>query len=142
MTEVFQYLRNWFDRNQPKFSGNFIIENGSLVGDYGIKRGQFYRINGSALNDGVYEFGVDTLEDESFDGTIQLMAVPRDVRNLITDIKLWQEKYGGVDSVNMSPFQGESFGGYAYTKASGGSTSSVPTWQSVFADRLGRYKKL
>lgn len=144
MTEVFQYLRNWFDRNQPKFSGNFTIENGALVGDFGLKTGQFYRIIGSALNDGVYIYGSDTLTDETFEGTIWLMAVPKDVRNLITEIELWQEKYGGVDSTNMSPYQSESFGGYSYSKASGGtsSQSSVPTWQSVFADRLGRYKKL
>ena len=142
MTDVFQYLRNWFDRNQPKYYGNFTIEDGALVGDYKIATGQFYRIVGSALNDGVYVYGQEQLDDETFEGAIWLMAVPRDVRNLIAEIDLWQEKYGGVDSANMSPYQSESFGGYSYTKASGGSTSSVPTWQSVFADRLGRYKKL
>lgn len=144
MTEVFQYLRNWFDRNQPKYYGEFKIENGALVGDYKIATGQFYRIMGSALNDGVYKYGTDALEDEIFEGSIWLMAVPKDVRNLINEITLWQEKYGGIDSENMSPFQSESFGGYSYTKASGSSTSSssVPTWQAVFADRLGRYKKL
>ena len=144
MTEVFQYLRNWFDRNQPKYYGKFIIENGALVGDYKIATGQFYRIIGSALNDGVYIYGQERLDNETFEGAIWLMAVPRDVRNLIAEIGSWQEKYGGVDSVNMSPYQSESFGGYSYSKASGSSTSSasVPTWQSVFADRLGRYKKL
>lgn len=144
MTEVFQYLRNWFDRNQPKYYGKFIIENGALVGDYKIATGQYYRIIGSALNDGVYIYGQERLDNETFEGAIWLMAVPRDVRNLIAEIGSWQEKYGGVDSVNMSPYQSESFGGYSYSKASGSSTSSasVPTWQSVFADRLGRYKKL
>lgn len=141
MTEVFQYLRNWFDRNQPKYYGQFKIENGALVGEYGIATGQYFRIIGSALNDGVYKYG-DTLEDEVFDGAIWLMAVPRDVRNLITEITAWQEKYGGIDSENMSPYQSESFGGYSYSKGTGSSESSVPTWQSVFADRLGRYKKL
>ena len=144
MTDIFQYLRNWFDRNQPKYYGNFKIENGALVGDYKIATGQFFRIIGSALNDGVYIFGQEELSDEEFDGAIWLMAVPKDVRNLITEIEAWVEKYGGVDSANMSPYQSESFGGYSYSKASGGSSSqaSVPTWQSVFADRLGRYKKL
>lgn len=145
MTEVFQYLRNWFDRNQPKYYGKFTIENGALVGDYKIATGQFYRIMGSALNDGVYKYGSEEeLDDEVFEGAIWLMAVPKDVRNLIAEIDMWQEKYGGIDSANMSPYQSESFGGYSYSKASGGSTSSssVPTWQSVFADRLGRYKKL
>lgn len=144
MTDIFQYLRNWFDRNQPKYYGKVTIENGALVGDYKIATGQFYRIIGSALNDGVYIYGQEQLDDETFEGAIWLMAVPRDVRNLIAEIDLWQEKYGGVDSVNMSPYQSESFGGYSYSKASGSSTSSasVPTWQSVYADRLGRYKKL
>lgn len=143
MTEVFQYLRNWFDRNQPKYYGKFQIEDGALVGDYKIATGQYYRIIGSALNDGVYKYGSEKLFDETFDGAIWLMAVPVDVRNLITEISIWQDTYGGVDSANMSPYQSESFGGYSYSKASGGTTSSaVPTWQSVFADRLGRYKKL
>lgn len=144
MTEVFQYLRNWFDKNQPKYYGKFKIENGALVGDYKIATGQFYRIIGSALNDGVYSYGQEELDDEEFDGAIWLMAVPKDVRNLIGEINIWNEKYGGADSANMSPYSSESFGGYSYSKASGGSTSasSVPTWQSVFADRLGRYKKL
>lgn len=143
MTEVFQYLRNWFDRNQPKYYGKFQIEDGALVGDYKIATGQYYRIIGSALNDGVYKYGSEKLLDETFDGAIWLMAVPVDVRNLITEISIWQDTYGGVDSANMSPYQSESFGGYSYSKASGGTTSSaVPTWQSVFADRLGRYKKL
>lgn len=144
MTEVFQYLRNWFDRNQPKYYGKFIIENGALVGDYKIATGQFYRIIGSALNDGVYKYGEEGLTDETFEGAIWLMAVPKDVRMLVTEITMWQEKYGNLDSENMSPFQSESFGGYSYSKASGNSASasSVPTWQSVFADRLGRYKKL
>jgi hypothetical protein len=144
MTEVFQYLRNWFDRNQPKYYGQFKIEDGALVGDYKIATGQFYRIIGSALNDGVYKYGSDELNDETFEGALWLMAVPSDVRKLINEINAWQEKYGNVDSENMSPFQSESFGGYSYSKASGSSASasSVPTWQSVFADRLGRYKKL
>ena len=141
MTEVFQYLRNWFDRNQPKYYGQFQIEDCALVGDYKIATGQYYRIIGSALNDGVYKYGSEELLDETFDGAIWLMAVPVDVRNLITEISIWQDKYGGVDSANMSPYQSESFGGYSYSKASGGA-SAVPTWQSVFADRLGRYKKL
>lgn len=142
MTEVFQYLRNWFDRKQPKYYGKFTIENGALVGDYKIATGQFFRIIGSALNDGVYKFGDEDLVDETFEGAIWLMAVPKDVRNLINEIMLWQEQYGSIDSANMSPFQSESFGGYSYSKASGGTASSIPTWQSVFADRLGRYKKL
>lgn len=139
MTDIFQYLKNWFDRNQPKYYGNFKIENGALVGDYRMATGQFFRIMGSALNDGVYIYGQEELTDEEFEGAVWLMAVPKEVRHLITEIDMWVEKYG-ADS--MSPYQSESFGGYSYSKASGSSSSGMPTWQSVFADRLMRYKKL
>lgn len=148
MTDIFQYLRNWFDRNQPKFYGKFKIEEGVITsindGDMGLKTNQFYRIIGSSLNDGVYQYGKDVLVDEDFDGAVWLMGVPNDVRQLVTEIDMWVEKYGGIDSTTMSPFQSESFAGYSYSKASGAgsSASAVPTWQSVFADRLGRYKKL
>lgn len=138
MTDIFQYLRNWFDKKQPKYYGKFKIENGALVGDYKIATGQFFRIIGSALNDGVYIYGQEQLQDEEFEGAIWLMAVPQDVRLLIIEIDMWIEKYG-ADSA--SPYQSESFGGYSYTKGSG-SSSGMPTWQSVFADRLARYKKL
>lgn len=147
LTEICNYLKNWFDFEQPKFYGKFKIENGILTsindGDMGIITGQYFRIIGSVLNDGVYSLA-DELEDEEFVGAVWLMAVPKDVKSVANDIKAWQEKYGGVDSINLSPFQSESFGGYSYSKggSSNTSSSSVPTWQSIFADRLARYKKI
>ena len=143
LTEICLYLKNWFDYNQPKYFGKITISHGSV--DKNIPSNQYYRIVGSVFNDGVYKKGSETLVDEEFDGAIWLMAVPKDVQNLATEIAMWQETYGGYDSQNMSPYQSESFGGYSYSKASGansGSASSVPTWQSVFADRLRRYKKI
>jgi hypothetical protein len=110
----------------------------------GIQTGQYYRIIGSTFNDGVFKHGSESLIDETFDGSVWLMAVPPDFVSLATEISMWQEKYGTAESENMSPYASESFGGYSRTKASGGSSSksSVPTWQGVFADRLGRYKKI
>lgn len=59
LTELCQELRNWFDRGQPKWYGTFTIENGALVlrDDMSLKDGQYFRIVGSALNDGVYQYG-------------------------------------------------------------------------------------
>jgi hypothetical protein len=148
MTELCLYLNNWFFNNQPQFFGLFKIENGVLVsindGDMGIKTGQYYRIEGSVFNNGVHKHGSELLVDESFDGSVRLMAVPKDVESLATEIATWQTMYGGAASENMSPFQSESLGPYSYSKGSVGSNSasSVPTWQSVYADRLRRYKKL
>lgn len=148
MTELCLYLKNWFFDNQPQFFGLFKIENGVLVsmndGDMGIMTGQYYRIAGSVFNNGVHKHGSETLVDETFDGSVRLMAVPKDVVDLATEIATWQTMYGGASSANMSPFNSESLGVYNYSKGAvgSGSASSVPTWQSVYGDRLRRYKKL
>lgn len=145
LTEICQYLKNWFNRGQKKIFGEFTIQNNQLnISD--IQTGQYYRIIGSVFNDGVHKKGSETLTDETFDGAIWLMAVPKDVIALADEIADWQSKYGTTESENMSPFQSESFGGYSYSKSSGGSasatSSSVPTWQTVYADQLRRYKKI
>ena len=146
LNEICMYLKNWFDYRQPKYFGEFKIENGVLTPDVEIKENQYYRIVGSLFNDGVYKKGSEELTDETFNGAVWLMAVPKDVITLATEIAMWQEKYGGVSSENMSPFQSESFGGYSYSKASGGNNeatgSSVPTWQGVYGARLRRYRKI
>jgi hypothetical protein len=145
LTEICLYLKNWFNLNQSKYFGEITIENGRFDLMSEIQQSQYYRIVGSVFNDGVHKRGSEELTDETFNGAIWLMAVPQDVISLATEINMWQEKYGGVDSEAMSPFQSESYGGYSYSKASGGNSesgSSVPTWQSVFGARLRRYKKI
>ena len=92
----------------------------------------------------------DVLHDEdAFDGSIWAMAVPPDVIALAEEIEAWQAKYGGVDSAAMSPFNSESFGGYSYSKYGGGTSGSTTgasspsaSWQSVFASRLNRWRKI
>ena len=146
LTEICSYLKNYFDFNMPKYYGNFEIIEGSLTPDVGILPGQYYRIIGSVFNDGVWKYGEDTLTDESFNGSVWLMAVPPDLIGIMSDISDWQAKYGSVDSENMSPYSSESFGGYSYSKGPGGSGDGNGTfansWQSVFASRLRRWKKL
>lgn len=145
LTDLCQELRNWFDRGQPKWYGEFTIENGALVlrDDVSLKVGQYYRIVGSALNDGVYQWGNenDGLAEESFTGAIWAMAVPPAVIALSDEIDAWALKYG--DAAN-SPYQSESFGGYTYSKASGGSSSGAGgvCWQSIFKNKLDRWRKI
>lgn len=144
LTELCLYLNNWFDRNQPHYFGDFIISNGALrsvsEGDILVPN-QYYRIVGSVFNDGVYKHDSEQLIDETFNGAVWMMAVPPDVISTATEIAMWQAKYGGVDSEAMSPFSSESFGGYSYSKSSS-NTSTNPTWQTVFNDRLRRYRKI
>lgn len=151
LTDICAYLRNWFDRNQPKFIGRFSVENGMITSyddeDMGIQEGQYYRVIGSVFNDGVWQYGTDDLEDEVFDGAVWLMAIPPALKDLAEEIEEWQKKYGGIDSTAMSPFTSESFAGYSYTKASGGSGSDTYSgtpagWQDVFSARLARWKKI
>ena len=150
LTEICQYLHNWFDRkpdgtSYPKFYGDFTIENGQLVTDQ-LADGQYFRIMGSLFNDGVHSFSSsDQLTDETFTGAVWSLGIPPAVVQLAADITQWQAMYGGSDSAAMSPFQSESFGGYSYSKSSGGSSdgsADAGTWQSAFATRLNPWRKI
>lgn len=147
MTELCAELHNWFDRGQPKFKGAFEISNGKLTNEEflaTIQLNQYFRIIGSVFNDGVFKNTESlSLTDEKFDGTIWLMSVPKAVVDLSDEIDEWLEKY---EDVSTSPFQSESFGGYAYSKASSatadGARVGALSWQSIFANRLNRWRKV
>ena len=144
LTELCQELRNWFEREI--FFGTFTIEDGQInLPEGSLQNGQFFRIVGSVFNDGVHNYdseNAEPLTDEVFEGAIWSMAIPPAVIDLSERISAWVTTYG--DSVS-SPYSSESFGGYSYTKASSGqgnANSSVPTWQSTFADELNRWRKI
>ena len=147
LTEICQYLKNWFNRkpdggNYPKYEGTFTITDGH-ISSLELADGQYYRIIGSLYNDGVRLYPNDLLTDETFTGEVWQMGVPPEVVNLATDISAWRDKYEAVDSEAMSPYQSESFGGYSYSKASGGvGANGAGTWQSVFSARLDIWRKI
>lgn len=145
LTELCKEINNWFEKKM--YIGQFTIEDSVITGNYSLQENQYFRIVGSVFNDGVYQFNDDLeLIDETFKGGIWAMAVPKEVIALAADIKDWTDKYQTVDSVAMSPFNSESFGGYSYSKSSGGSTSGnvdlSGTWQGAFADRLNHWRKI
>jgi hypothetical protein len=139
LTEVCQYLHNWFER--AKYISRITIADNEITtandGRITIAEGQYFRIIGSALNDGVHQYPCE-LRAESFDGAVWLMGVPADFVGLVNEIADWMEKYG--DAVN-SPFTSESFGGYSYSKGSTAGSNGA-TWQSVFASRLNAWRKI
>ena len=145
LTELCQELHNWFDLERHE--GTFTISGGTLTADF-LLPGQYYRVIGSVFNDGVHQFGsaTDCLIDETFDGAVWALGIPKAVVDLADHINWWREKYEAVDSQAMSPFNSESFGGYSYTKsgsssgAASGSTSSG--WKAVFASNLNRWRKI
>lgn len=145
LTELCQELRNWFDLDRRY--GTFTISGGALTADF-LVQGQYYRIKGSIFNDGVHQFGDETdLVDETFNGEVWAMGIPKAVIELSEQIDAWKTKYESIDSQSMSPYQSESFGGYSYSKAStsaaAGSAASTPTgWKAVFASALNRWRKI
>lgn len=106
-----------------------------------MRAGQYFRIVGSVLNDGVYQYGNCALRDETFEGAVWAMSVPAEFLRLEEEIKAWRTQY---ENAANSPFQSESFAGYSYTKSSanGNSGGSVTGWQGVFASRLNKWRKL
>lgn len=140
--EVCNEIHNFFD--YERVYGKITISNGELV-DVSLEEGQYFRIVGSVLNDGVYQYPADSnqLLNETFDGAVWKMAVPRAFLELCEEIEGWKDKYLSVDSMANSPFTSESFGGYSYSKnaasvADGGSGAS---WQNAFATRLNAWRK-
>lgn len=136
---VLRCTNNWFVRKSTR--GAFSIEGGTIgLPDGFLLSGQYFRILGSVLNDGLHQWPATDLEDEQFVGTVQALAVPAAVEELSKDVEAWCEKYQGVSE---SPYQSESFGGYTYSKAADSvSTGGGATWQAAFRDRLNAWRKL
>lgn len=132
-------LRNWFDIGR-RFD-TFTISGGNIDLSGFVQSGQYFRIIGSVFNDGVYQYPASGLTAETFDGAVWAMAVPKDVLALLTDITNWEAKYGDIVT---SPYISESFGGYSYSKstANSGNADKVTSWQSTFANRLNKWRKL
>ena len=143
LTELCAELNNYFWRQ--KIQGTWTISGGVIIIPQ-AKEGQCFRIIGSGLNEGVHKYPATNLHDETFTGSVWLMAVPETVTSLASDIEEWLKLYGGVDSQAMSPFNSESFNNYSYSKgtasasASGGGNPN--SWQAVFASRLNKYRRM
>lgn len=158
LTELCEYLRNWFCEDQDKHIGTITITGGELTarddlyllaGEQQINplNGQYIRVIGSVFNDGVHLYPDDDMTDETFDGAVWLMRVPPAVIALAADIEAWKAKYMGIDSPLMGPFTSESFGGYSYSKSGVGASaftnaSGISGWQAAFADRLEPWRKI
>nr|DAO78779.1 MAG TPA: hypothetical protein [Caudoviricetes sp.] len=138
LEDILRHLNNWF--LVDVYEGTFTVENGSVALPF-LQNNQYFRIIGSVFNDGLHQYPATDLTDETFTGTVWTLAVPKAVVTLSNEIDEWQTKFG--DAV-ASPYTSESFGGYSYTKASGGKadTSAVTGWQDAFRNRLNAWRKL
>ena len=149
LQNVCEHIHNYFIKET--LEGKQEIADGKV--SLPLLDGQRFLIRGSVLNDGMYTYhdawiGNDDdseevgLQAESFTGVISALAVPPAVIALAGEIKAWVDKFG--ESVS-SPYQSESvLGVYSYQlkgNAQSGNTNQV-TWQSIFADRLNRWRRV
>ena len=136
--EVLLYLRNFFPVPGGCKSGEYTISDGTISLDF-VKRGQYFLIEGSVFNDGVYQYPAEGLFDETFRGTITPLAIPNALLSTVEEIEKWVEKNESADSVNLSPFNSESFGGYTYSKGTSGD-GQAKSWKDVFKGRLNVWR--
>ena len=138
LEQVLMNIRRWFPVEGGIHSGTFTIKDGGITLPF-LADGQYFRICGSVFNDGLHQYNVLDLVDETFTGTIWALAIPKAVIELADEIKKWQEKNG---EASVSPYQSESFGGYSYSKATDAETGGAVTWQSAFKQQLSAWRKI
>lgn len=139
---VLMYLNNWFAVG--RYDDTYTIEDGKLTLPF-LVNGQYFRILGSLLNDGVYKYangtaldetGTEiTLIDETFDGSVWALAIPKGFLSIVEEITAWTAKNG-----DGGAYTSESFGGYSYSKATNSKGMAVG-WRDVFAAQLAPWKK-
>ena len=138
LEQVLMNIRRWFPVEGGIHSGTFTIKDGGITLPF-LADGQYFRICGSVFNDGLHQYNVLDLVDETFTGTIWALAIPKAVIELADEIGKWQEKNGESAS---SPFSSESFGGYSYSKSTDAETGGAVTWQSAFKQQLSAWRKI
>ena len=87
LEQVLWHIHNWFVRDTISVK-TCCIDDGSLptsITDQMLD-GQWYRIEGSYLNDGLHKNPDTELSDETFNGTITLLAIPKAVLAVAEEI--------------------------------------------------------
>ena len=135
LDEILAKIRNYFV--VKVHSGDFEVIGGKLSPLDFLQNGQYFRIVGSVMNDGVYRYPYSGLTDETFSGEIWALAVPPTLIALAADIEEYEKKA----KETVSPYTSESFGGYSYTKATDSSGAPI-SWEKAFAKRLNKWRKI
>lgn len=138
LEDLLYHLKNWFVVPNGIHIGEYKIEGGVLTLPF-LTNGQYFRVVGSALNDGLHKYGEGGLEDESFYGAVWALSIPRPVIKLAEDIAAWETKNGAVAA---GPYESESYAGYSYKKATDSKTGGAVTWKSAFRDRCTPWRKI
>lgn len=136
LDEILDHLRNYFVTTAER--GTYEIKDGMITPPLDLEKGQYFRIVGSLLNDGVYQ-SMEGLLDETFTGEIWLLAVPRSLVTLAQEIRAYEES----EMSSPSPYISENyFGQYGYQRAKDGEGIPISDWRTVFAKKLNRWRKI
>ena len=141
MTQLCGRLKNYFIRDESDIhAGEFVIAGGELSPLDFLISGQYFRIVGSVLNDGVYQHPATGLSDETFDGAVWAMRVPPDFIALCEEITAFEDKLEAMRE-QTGAYQSESFGGYTYSLAAD-VPAALKEWQGSLRFRLTQYRKV
>lgn len=148
LESILRHLKNWFLVPDGIHTGTFVVEGGRITLPF-LSEGQYYRIVGSVFNDGLHKYGEESFENsrfrgsplknETFNGSVWALAVPKSVEDIAVEVSAWNDKHG---KQALSPFQSESFENYSYSKASDVKNGGAVTWESAFRSRLNPYRKV
>lgn len=138
LEQVLTNLHNWFQVGV--YPGTYTIQNGGITLPF-LRDGQYFRICGSIFNDGLHQYGpaMELLQDETFEGAVWALAIPKAVVEIAGEIAAWDKKYANIST---APYSSESKADYSYSKAVDPQTGGAVTWQSAFRSRLNPYRKL
>lgn len=132
LEEVMVHIKNFFPTELSE-EAEYTITEGTISLQF-VSNGQYIRIEGSTMNDGVYKYPVTGLTNETFKGVITVLAPPKSFLDLVDEISTYNATY------KATPYQSESFGGYSYSKTSVGSGSG--SWCDAFRSRLNVWRKI
>lgn len=145
LTHICKQLNNWdFDHRANVLRGEFTIEDGTIVLP-NIIEGQYFRIIGSAIQDGVYRYPAYGLTDETFRGSIWVMNVPPSVIDVAAEIEDAEAAGEASGAGVLSPFASESFNGYSYSRGTNKDGTPMTALDAAWASawrKLKPYKKL
>jgi len=138
-------------------SSEYIIENGTINLKEHYLVGEWILVQGSRLNNGIYRIGAvngtilplytlsngsddenPTCADESFQGCVWRLNLPRDFIEMAEEITAWSNKSDNVPSDVVSH---SVVGLYSETRATG--HDGLPLgWKQVFGKRLGAFRRM
>lgn len=139
LERVLHHLHNYFI--SETVTGTFEIRDGGLNKPF-LSDGRCFMITGSAWNDGVYMAPASALTDEVFTGEISLLSVPKELLQLVEEIRKWCDEHGADGGYLSESFGGYSHARYSYTRAANPQTGLAAGWQEVFRGELNRWRKV